>query len=180
MPKKCVCEIHHFAARVTRSVTYTAQLGQYRAGVWPAKIAAETPVPQFKTGTPYLAGINNDEKPLNGNHSMNEEYEPEEPGMVPPGRLAKSFIVVAGCYTLFIVGLFGSFIGVTRLFFPDIFATLQDQTVINEVMKHDPESVLTRELFWTWLGTIAVLCFVIGWLAVCPDTCLALDIIGEM
>ena len=55
--------------------------------------------------------------------------------MMPPGKLAISFFVVAGCYTLFIVSLFASFLVITRLFFPDIFATLQGQD--EEVVQND-------------------------------------------
>jgi hypothetical protein len=96
-----------------------------------------------------------------------DEYEPESAGMMPPGKLAISFFVVAGCYTLFIVSLFMSFIVITRLFFPDIFATLQtqDEEVVKKIMENNPESILTRELFWILLGSNAVLCFLIGWLA---------------
>ena len=96
---------------------------------------------------------------------MDEEYDSDEPGMMPPAKSAKSFLVVAGCYTIFIVGLFGSFIIVTRYFFPDIFAILQDQEIVKTTMENNPESILTRELFWSWLATNALLCCLIGWFA---------------
>ncbi len=93
---------------------------------------------------------------------MNDEYEPE-PRLLPPAKLAKSFLIVAGCYTLFCVCWLGTFLILTRFFFPEVFATLQDPDVFEKALENDVESVLPRSLVWSWIATNSVLCLLLGW-----------------
>ena len=94
---------------------------------------------------------------------MNDEYEPTS-GMIPPGMMMKSFLVVAGCYILFIVFLFGTYLALAAVFYPEIFELLQqDPETVKAALDADPESVWPRKLFWLWLATNALLSLMVGW-----------------
>ena len=91
------------------------------------------------------------------------DYNDSHTGMIPPSKLAKSFFVVAGCYTLFVVFLFGTFIALAMVISPGVYEALQNPEAIQQKLNDDPESVLPRKLYWVWLSTNSVLCLMMGW-----------------
>lgn len=94
---------------------------------------------------------------------MNDEYEPNS-RMIPPGLMAKSFLVIAGCYLLFIVFLFGTYLALAAVFFPEIFELLNEgPEAVKAASEADPESVWPRKLYWLWLATNSLLALMIGW-----------------
>lgn len=95
---------------------------------------------------------------------MNEEYE-SGGGMLPPGKLLHSFVVVAGAYILFMVFIFGTFIASARFFFPDVFTHMMesDPETIKGLMETEPEAIFPRPMYWSWLVVNSLLCIALGW-----------------
>ena len=94
---------------------------------------------------------------------MNEEYDSDHQPMIPPGKLAKSFFLVAGLYTFFIFFFVGTYLLLCFLLFPDVFKNLENPELIQQAMQADPESVLPRKLYWIWLAVNSMLCLALGW-----------------
>ena len=98
---------------------------------------------------------------------MNIEEDDHESRILPPAKLAKSFLLVAACYTFSFLAMFGTFIALIMVFSPTIFEQFTDTTTEPEVIRHafenDPDSIFPRRLYWGWLVANAVISLGIGW-----------------
>ena len=95
---------------------------------------------------------------------MNIDHESES-RMMPPAKLAKSFLLVVACYVFSFVTMWGTFIALVMVFFPEIFEQLMESEPesIRKAFENDPESIFPRPLYWGWLAANAVVSLGIGW-----------------
>lgn len=95
---------------------------------------------------------------------MNFDDEPET-RMMPPAKLGKSFLLVVACYVLSFVTMWGTFVALGMVVFPEVYQQLMDNDpeVIRQTFENDPESIFPRKMYWVWLLANAVVSLSIGW-----------------
>ena len=88
-----------------------------------------------------------------------------ESRILPPAKLAKSFLLVVACYVFSVATMWGTFIALAMVFFPAVFNQLieSEPEVVRHAFENDPDSIFPRRLYWGWLVANAVISLCVGW-----------------